>query len=121
MPIRITVRDATTGNKVEMELEPDSTVDEVIESAASYWGKDSGAYIMRYGKKLLTGKSVLADIELQAGDTLEIIPDPEGGSVCNSPHIFHNSSHKFYNSSHRYYKYYYTVDRWANTLRLWVL
>jgi len=79
MPIRITVRDATTGNKAEMELEPNNTVEEIIESAASYWGKDSGAYIMRHGKKLLAGKSTIADIGLQKGDVLEIIPDPEGG------------------------------------------
>ena len=96
MPIRITVRDATTGNKAEMELEPNNTVEEIIESAASYWGKDSGAYIMRHGKKLLAGKSVLADIGLQAGDVLEIIPDPEGGGIYDSSNCIYNSSNKYH-------------------------
>jgi translation elongation factor P/translation initiation factor 5A len=55
LPIRIKVKNAETGATVEMELEAENTVDEVIESAATFWSKD------------------------MADDVLELIPDPEGG------------------------------------------
>ena len=79
MSVRITVRDADSGNKVEMDLEFENTVEETIESAASYWEKDAGAYVLRYGKKVLRGQQTIEDAEIHEGDLLELIPDPEGG------------------------------------------
>jgi hypothetical protein len=77
--IRITVRDADSGNKIDMDLEPENTVEETIESAASYWEKDAGAYVLRLGKRLLRGQMTVEDMELTEGAFLELIPDPEGG------------------------------------------
>ncbi len=77
--IRVTVRDADTGNKVEMDLELENTIEETIESAASYWEKDAGAYVMRYGKKVLRGQITIGTSSIRDGDLLELIPDPEGG------------------------------------------
>lgn len=79
MPIRITIRDADTGSKVEMDLEDDNTVEETIESAASYWEKEAGAYVLRYGKKVLRGQTTIGMSGIRDGDLLELIPDPEGG------------------------------------------
>ena len=79
MPIRIKVKNAETGATVEMELENENTVDEVIESAATFWSKDMGAYVLRKGKKVLRGGSSLQDTGIRADDVLELIPDPEGG------------------------------------------
>lgn len=62
-----------------MELDQDNTVDEIIESAATFWGKDMGAYVVRKGKKVLRGGTALRDAGVREDDTLELIPDPEGG------------------------------------------
>jgi len=77
--MRIAVKDAETGNKINMDLEGDNTVEEVIEGAADYWKKDPGAYVLRYGKKVLRGAMSLDEVEIQSNDVLELIPDPEGG------------------------------------------
>jgi len=79
MTIRITIRDADTGSKVEMDLEEDNTIEETIESAASYWEKEAGAYVLRYGKKVLRGQTTVGMSGIRDGDLLELIPDPEGG------------------------------------------
>ncbi len=79
MPVRIKVKNAETGASVEMELEMDNTIDEVIESAATFWSKDMGAYVLRKGKKVLRGGNSLQEIGIRADDVLELIPDPEGG------------------------------------------
>ncbi|MEM4232736.1 MAG: hypothetical protein QXZ19_02050 [Thermoplasmata archaeon] len=79
VPVRIKVKNAETGASVEMELEMENTVDEVIESAAAFWSKDMGAYVLRKGKKVLRGGSSLKDSGIRPEDVLELIPDPEGG------------------------------------------
>ncbi len=79
MAVRIKVKNAETGATVEMELEPENTVDEVIESAATFWSKDMGAYVVRKGKKVLRGGTSLKDAGVRGEDVLELIPDPEGG------------------------------------------
>ncbi len=79
MAVRIKVKNAETGATVEMELEQENTVDEVIESAATFWSKDMGAYVLRKGKKVLRGGTSLKDAGVRPEDVLELIPDPEGG------------------------------------------
>jgi hypothetical protein len=79
MSLRITVRNSETGASVDMELESDNSVDEIIESAASYWEKSAGAYVVRRGKSILRGNAGLAASGIRDGDILELIPDPEGG------------------------------------------
>ena len=79
MAVRVTVRDADTGSKVEMDLEHDNTIEETIESAASYWEKEAGAYVLRCGKKVLRGQTTIESSGIREGDVLELIPDPEGG------------------------------------------
>ncbi len=75
------MKNAETGATVEMELENENTVDEVIESAATFWSKDMGAYVLRKGKKVLRGGSNLGESGIRADDVLELIPDPEGGRL----------------------------------------
>jgi hypothetical protein len=62
-----------------MELDSENTVDEIIASAATFWSKDMGAYVVRKGKKVLRGNTALVDAGVREDDTLELIPDPEGG------------------------------------------
>jgi len=77
--MKISVKDAETGSKISMDVESDNTVEEIIESAANYWNKDPGAYVVRFGKKVLGGQMTVGETRLQEGDVVELIPDPEGG------------------------------------------
>jgi hypothetical protein len=80
MTIRTTIKDVDTGNAVDMDLESDNSVEEIIESAASFWTKDPGAYVLKWGRKLLRGNLMVSEAGIRDGDTLELIPDPEGGA-----------------------------------------
>ena len=79
MPTRIKIKNAESGASVDMDLEKDNTMEELIESAASYWEKPPGAYVLRRGKQLLRGQASVIDSGVRDGDVLELIPDPEGG------------------------------------------
>lgn len=76
---KIYVRDAETGNKIEMDVKGSNSVEDIIISAASYWAKDPGAYVLRQGKRILTGDALVASLGLIDEDVLELMPDPEGG------------------------------------------
>jgi len=79
MAVKVKVKNAESGSVVDMELEGDNTVNEIIDSAAGYWGMNAGAYVLRKGKSLLRGASTVAGLGIISGDVVELIPDPEGG------------------------------------------
>lgn len=79
MTIRIKVNDADTGSIIAMDVEDDTLMEEIIESAAAYWEKDPGAYVIRSGDRILRGSTPFGQSLVAAGDQLELIPDPEGG------------------------------------------
>ncbi len=80
MVVRIRVRNAETGATVDMELELENTVEEIIEGVSAFWEKDPGAYVIRKGRRLLRGQQKVQELDIQANEELELIPDPEGGN-----------------------------------------
>ncbi|MGE4275141.1 MAG: ubiquitin-like domain-containing protein [Candidatus Methanomethylophilaceae archaeon] len=79
MGIRLKVKNAEMGKELTLELSPDETIEDVINSAAEFWNKDSGAYIIRRGKQILKGGMKISDLGILNDDVVELIPDPEGG------------------------------------------
>ncbi|MDR2698074.1 MAG: hypothetical protein LBB30_00100 [Candidatus Methanoplasma sp.] len=80
MTVKVTVVNTLNNSSIRMELEPYESVEDIIDTAAEYWGKDAGAYVLRKGSKLLNKRQSIDEINLREGDTIEMIPDPEGGS-----------------------------------------
>jgi hypothetical protein len=80
MTVRITVVNTLNNSTIRMELESYETIDDIIDTAADYWGKDAGAYVLRKGSKLLSKGRTVDEINLSEDDIIEMIPDPEGGA-----------------------------------------
>ncbi len=80
MTVRITVVNTLNNSTIRMELESYETIDDIIDTAADYWGKDAGAYVLRKGSKLLNKGRTVDEINLSEDDIIEMIPDPEGGA-----------------------------------------
>lgn len=76
---RITLADADTGSKIAIDVEDDTIMEEIIESAAAFWEKDPGAYVIRSGDRILRGATTFGESLLVTGEEMELIPDPEGG------------------------------------------
>lgn len=79
MGIHLKVKNAEMGKELTLDLSPDETIEDVINSAAEYWSKDSGAYIIRRGKNILKGNMKISELGILNDDVVELIPDPEGG------------------------------------------
>ncbi|MDD2410967.1 MAG: hypothetical protein PHV81_04785 [Candidatus Methanomethylophilaceae archaeon] len=80
MTMKITVVNTAAGGSIRMELEPYEKISDIIDAAADYWGEGAGAFVIRKGPKLLVGSRTVEEVNLSDGDTVEMIPDPEGGS-----------------------------------------
>jgi hypothetical protein len=79
MTVRIRVKDADTGHAIAVDVENDTVMDEIIESAAAFWEKDPGAYVLRSGDRVMRGSMTIGETLVAPGAELELIPDPEGG------------------------------------------
>jgi len=79
MGIHVSVKNATLGATLKMDIAPNETVYDIIESAAEFWKKDPKAYVLRKGKALLTATDTMMEANIMNGDVLELLPDPEGG------------------------------------------
>ena len=84
MGIKVTVKNAVNNSSIMLELEPGEKVIDIIESAAEFWKKDPGAYVIKKGKVLLRGNMSILEANLVNEDVLELIPDPEGGADGSS-------------------------------------
>lgn len=79
MGIKVTIKNAINNSSIRMDLEPNEKVEDIIESAAEFWKKDPGAYVLKKGKMLLRSDMTVLESNLINDDVLELIPDPEGG------------------------------------------
>lgn len=79
MTVRITVVNTLNNSSIKMELEAYEKVEDIVDTAAEYWGKDAGAYVLRKGSKLLNNNQTVDELNLFDEDIIEMIPDPEGG------------------------------------------
>lgn len=79
MTNRINLKDADSGSVIAIDVEDNTLMEEIIESAATFWEKDPGAYVVRTGDRILRGSVTFAESLIAPGDQLELIPDPEGG------------------------------------------
>ncbi|MDD4668762.1 MAG: hypothetical protein PHE95_02870 [Candidatus Methanomethylophilus sp.] len=77
--MKVTVKNTADGSTLVMEIEPFESVEEILVSAAEYWNKGAGAYVLRRGSRLLSRQQTAAEAGLADGDAVEIVPDPEGG------------------------------------------
>jgi|ETNmetMinimDraft_4_1059912.scaffolds.fasta_scaffold00984_2 hypothetical protein len=77
--MRIKVRDADTGDTVEMEVTPDIIVEEILQASCSNWNKEYTAYVLRFGKTQILPEQTISNCNVRDGDVLELIPDPLGG------------------------------------------
>jgi hypothetical protein len=79
MAVRITISDASMGYSVDIDVEPWNTIDELVESVATFWDKDLAAYCLRWGTYLLRGETPISSLQVTEGTIFEFIQDPEGG------------------------------------------
>ena len=77
MSIKITI--SSGGRTVKMDVDSSTTINDILERSMKYWGKRRGAYNLLRDNTLLPGQSSVSGLGITEGDTLELVPSPEGG------------------------------------------
>ena len=77
--MRIKVRNSSTGSSAELDMDGQSTIDDIIDNCTAFWSLDGGPYVVTANRTILRGQMSLSELSLEKGTFLELIPDPEGG------------------------------------------
>ena len=77
--MKIKIVNAMDGESITAEMDPQDSAGDVIVFASQYWKKDRSAFIMRVGNRLVPETATLGEMRISDGDTVELVPDPQGG------------------------------------------
>ncbi|MBX8632989.1 MAG: hypothetical protein M1422_04990 [Candidatus Thermoplasmatota archaeon] len=77
--MKLSVRNTQTGNSALMEVDNSTKLQEVLDSAVEFWELPDEPYLMKVGKKLVSASKTVSEASLNDGDTIDLLPDPEGG------------------------------------------
>jgi hypothetical protein len=79
MTIKITIKNAAESSVMNAEMESTDSVGDILDYAAQYWNSDRDAYVMKIGSRLIPANATVGELGLSDGDTVVIVPDPQGG------------------------------------------
>lgn len=79
MSIRIKIENSMDETFIHMEADGTDSVGDLISSALQYWDKDDFVFVMKRGNRLLPANLSVEELGLKDGDSLVLVPDPQGG------------------------------------------
>ena len=77
--MRIRIVNTMDGGEIAAEMDPTDSAGDVIVFASQYWKRDRSAFIMRVGSRLIPESATLSEAGVADGDSVELVPDPQGG------------------------------------------
>ena len=77
--MRIRIVNTMDGGEIAAKMDPADSAGDVIVFASQYWKRDRNAFIMRVGSRLIPERATLSEAGVSEGDTVELVPDPQGG------------------------------------------
>ena len=79
MTLNVKIENSVKGSAISVEIEETDSVGDVIAFASQYWDNETIAYVMKFGNRLLSANISIGELGLKNGDTLVLVPDPQGG------------------------------------------
>ncbi len=79
MTLNIKIENSVKATSISVEVEETDSVGDIIAIASQYWNNETITYVMKFGNKLLTASMSIGELGLKNGDTLVLVPDPQGG------------------------------------------
>ncbi|MCQ2079577.1 MAG: EsaB/YukD family protein [archaeon] len=79
MSLKLNVLNATENTTISVEADESDSVGDIIVFATQYWNKQQQAFVMKMGSRLIPPDRTMAEMGLKDGDTIVLVPDPQGG------------------------------------------
>jgi hypothetical protein len=77
MVMKIKIVDRDTCEKMEMSVNPEISIEEIVISAADYWNKKPGVYLLKHNDRILMGEMTISSAGLGSNAILELSPDSD--------------------------------------------
>jgi len=74
---RIKVKNLVSGAVLDMDVEPDGTAQEILKSAAAYWGEPPTAFVLRRAGKVLGRSTTIVEASIEEDEVLEFLSEAE--------------------------------------------
>ena len=79
MRMNLKIRNAVYNTEISAEVDDSDSVNDVLVFASEYWKEQNYALVMKIGNKLIQPNLLISEVGLKDGDTVVIVPDPQGG------------------------------------------
>lgn len=79
MRMKLRIRNAVDNTEISAEVEDSDSVNDVLIFASEYWKEQNYALVMKIGNRLIQPNLLISETGLADGDTVVIVPDPQGG------------------------------------------
>jgi len=79
MRMNLKIRNAADDNVISAEVDDTDAVNDVLVFASEYWRNQDYALVMKVGNRLVPPNVPISETGLKDGDTVTIVPDPQGG------------------------------------------
>lgn len=79
MSIKLRILNSAENETISAEVDAGDSVGDVLLFASEYWKGQSYAMVMKIGNRLVSPSVSVAEAGLKDGDTVTVVPDPQGG------------------------------------------
>lgn len=79
MTMKLNILNNMENESISAEVESTDSIGDLILFATQYWNKKDMAYVMKIGNRLIPANCTVEELGLTNGDTVVLVPDPQGG------------------------------------------
>ncbi len=79
MRMNLKIMNAADGTVISAEVDDTDAVNDVLVFASEYWRDQNYAMMMKIGNKLVSPNLSISEAGIRDGDTVTVVPDPQGG------------------------------------------
>ena len=79
MTMNLKIRNSVDNSVISTEVEEGDSIGDLLLYAAEYWSNQKYAMVMKVGSRLVPPNLTVSETGLKDGDTVILVPDPQGG------------------------------------------
>lgn len=79
MSLKLKILNSAENESIIAEVDAGDSVGDVLLFASEYWNGQNYAVVMKIGNRLVSPNITVQEAGLKDGDTVTVVPDPQGG------------------------------------------
>ncbi len=79
MTLKLKIKNSADNSVISTEVEESDSIGDLLLYAAEFWRDQKYAMVMKVGSRLVSPNLSVSETGLKDGDTVVVVPDPQGG------------------------------------------